>query len=350
MKVVHLIFSFNIGGAETMLVDIINHQVKSSQVFLVIINDQYDHDLLDTIDDSVIIKKIDRKKGGKSILPLLKLNKYLWNISPDAIHCHNHNNINLLIPQYRKICFCTIHDIGINKKNFHKYKMLFAISKVVKKDIADRSVANVSLVYNGVKTVEIKSKEHFSLTGGKFGMVVVSRLKHEKKGQDVLLQAISILNQKGISNIQLDLIGSGQSESYLKSLSVELGIDNSVRFLGSKNRSFIYDNLRNYDLLVQPSIYEGFGLTVIEAMAAKTPILVSNIDGPMELIKNGEYGFYFETKNPSALANAIIELIAKSKNGELEDKVHSAFDYVSENFQISDTSRKYLEFYQKATN
>lgn len=54
-----------------------------------------------------------------------------------------------------------------------------------------------------------------------------------------------------------------------------------------KNQEWIYHNLCNFDLFIQPSRFEGFGLTVAEAIAAKVTVLVSNIQGPMEIIDDG---------------------------------------------------------------
>ena len=75
-----------------------------------------------------------------------------------------------------------------------------------------------------------------------------------------------------------------------------LHLENEVVFEGLKDQSWVYQNLCNYDLFIQPSRYEGFGLTVAEAIAAKVPVLVSNIEGPLEIIDGGRLGMSFENK------------------------------------------------------
>ena len=85
----------------------------------------------------------------------------------------------------------------------------------------------------------------------------------------------------------------------------EYSLDKNVQFLGAKDRSFIYENLCEYDLLIQPSYYEGFGLTIVEGMFASIPVLVSNVEGPREIIIDGVNGFIFKSSNPRDLAEKI---------------------------------------------
>lgn len=67
-------------------------------------------------------------------------------------------------------------------------------------------------------------------------------------------------------------------------------LEDHVIFEGLKEQAWIYENLCRYDLFIQPSRYEGFGLTVAEAISAKVPVLVSNIEGPLEIIDGGRLG------------------------------------------------------------
>ena len=57
---------------------------------------------------------------------------------------------------------------------------------------------------------------------------------------------------------------------------------------GFKSREYVYENLCQYDLYVQPSIFEGFGLTLAEAIAAEVPVITSDLEGPVEVIAGGQ--------------------------------------------------------------
>ncbi|WP_333558347.1 glycosyltransferase, partial [Bacteroides stercoris] len=89
MKIVHCVFSFGIGGAETMLIDILNEQSKTETVSLVIVNHVYLDFLLEQINPAVRIFKLRRQKGSYSPFPVLKLNWLLYRLNPDVIHVHS---------------------------------------------------------------------------------------------------------------------------------------------------------------------------------------------------------------------------------------------------------------------
>lgn len=344
MNITHIIFSFNTGGSETMLVDIINEQVKSKQVSLIIINDQINKKLLDKIDKRIKVVLIGRKEHGKNPIPIVKLNLYLFKLKPDVIHCHNHETIQILL--FKGKAVLTVHDINIPSQNFKLYRRIFAISNAVKKDIELRSKIKAILIYNGVKLEEIKTKENYKFD--MFRIVQVSRLDHWKKGQHILLEALKIIvYEENVKNIAIDFIGEGNSLGYLNGIVKDYYLEKHVNFLGLRDREYIYGHLKDYELLVQPSLYEGFGLTIVEGMAAKIPVLVSDIDGPIEIIENGKYGYYFESKNSAELASKIHYIYTNYNDLQVKQKIELAYDYVKSNFDIKITVEKYLANYKQ---
>ena len=127
-------------------------------------------------------------------------------------------------------------------------------------------------------------------------------------------------------------------------LSDELGLSDYIVFEGRKTQKEIYQQLCGYDVFVQPSRSEGFGLTVAEAVAAKLPVLVSNLPGPMEIIDNGHFGMSFETENIEDLA-AKLEIIL---NGGYDySLVEKAYKRVVELYDVSVTAKKYIDEYKK---
>jgi glycosyltransferase involved in cell wall biosynthesis len=101
-------------------------------------------------------------------------------------------------------------------------------------------------------------------------------------------------------------------------------------------------------LLVQPSRTEGFGNTIVEAMAAKVPVLISNLSGPMEIIQNGRYGYSFSSNNHVECAERISNIVQDYNIGNVEKLVDMAYSYAFENFDISRSAKKMFSIYKES--
>lgn len=348
MHIIHINFSISVGGIDTMLVDILNEQVKTIKTTLVIINNKIEECILTNLKSEVDVVRIGRKEGSKDLFKLIKLNFILFKLKPSIIHCHNSNVVNFLI--FKKCpCVLTVHDVNYGVKSYHKYDEIYAISEAVKFDIQKKGKFPVSRIYNGVND-NLISKKNKIKESQIFKIVIISRLEYLKKGQDLVFRAIKNLNNNyDIDNVKLDLIGTGSSKDYLIALSNELEINGDVSFLGNKSRNYIYECLNNYDLLIQPSRYEGFGLTVVEAMLARVPVLTSNIDGPNEILNNGEYGYCFESDNIKDLTRKMKHIIQDYDN-VYNSFTNKAYKHAKKNFSMEKTSLNYVSHYKKIIN
>ncbi len=342
MRILHIGYMFTIGGAETMLVDIINKQVEFAEVALCIINERINYSLLDKIDKRVKRILIMRKERSINPLKFIKLNIEINRFRPDIVHSHQDIIVRAL-PFVKAPKILTVHDVGFPLKYTEKYSAICSISKSVQTDLKDRMNLDTFLVYNGINVSSVKKKETLSLKqNSTFRLLQISRLMHEKKGQDILIEALHQLRKELPDvNITLDFIGSGPSEDYLHKLCRDLNMEDHINFLGEKSREYIYNSIADYDVLVQPSRFEGFGLTVIEGLAAKVPVLSSDNDGPEEILQSGKFGFLFQNNN----INDCVSQLKKIYNqyNSLNSLVENAYLYVQENFDISLTAQKYLE-------
>ena len=345
MKIVHLVYSFNIGGLECMLVDIVNNQIIHDEINIIVINKSFNISLLQQIDKRVKIHYINRPESSKNPYYIISLNILLIRLKSHILHCHNHSIISLLLPTLKNRATLTVHGMKRPIKHLSKYKIIFSISESVKKDILERANITTVVVYNGVPLSSIKTKCNYSINSI-FNIICIGRLECQIKGQHIAIIALNILKNKGIKNIQIDFIGSGNSEHYLKNLTKKYELSDQIRFLGLKNREYIYSHLKDYDLLIQPSLHEGFGLTVVEAMAAKIPVLVSNIEGPMEIIRDGQFGLFFKSECSNDLAIKILSNINNYAENNQMQKIELAFNHVRKNFDISRTANLYIDYYK----
>ncbi|MBN2777134.1 MAG: glycosyltransferase [Bacteroidales bacterium] len=346
MHIAHINFSITMGGIDTMLVDILNEQVNQGKTSLIIINNKVDVDVLKKLDPRVKVYRIGRKPGSFNIISIIKFNLLILRIKPSILHFHNSNAINLLF--IKKPCFLTVHDIGYDDRDYRKYDKIFAISKSVENDILSKGNYPTKIVYNGINSNNLIKRKDFN-NPEIFKLVAISRLEHKKKGLDLLLEAIKKAVSINDSPIHLDIIGEGNSMEFLKQLVHTLQLESHVSFLNKQNRDYIYKNLHSYNLLVQPSRYEGFGLTVAEAIAAKIPVLVSANDGPMEIIAGGKYGYSFERENIEDLTNKIVMIkdLYSNHSEKLVKITELAYAHIITNFEVSKTATNYLLEYKK---
>lgn len=344
MKIAHLIYAFPTGGAETMLVDIINEQAKYAAISLIVVNNWYDNILISKISKKVSVHLIERIVSSRNPLPILKLNYILMKIQPDVLHFHDYSLVSLILPFINGKKILTIHDMNINAKYHSKYNQLCAISEAVQNDIKQNGFDS-KVLYNGIKVNDLLFKKNYS--SKVFRIVQVSRLEHGKKGQHILLESLSILiNKYNFDNLHIDFIGEGTSLNYLSGLVDKLSLNSYVSFLGLCDREYIYTHLKDYDLLVQPSLYEGFGLTIVEALVAGIEVLVSDIDGPLEIIEKIGYGYKFKSGDADDCALNIYEIYSRRNVAESHSRSELQRQACKVFFDIETTAKKYLDEYR----
>lgn len=141
--------------------------------------------------------------------------------------------------------------------------------------------------------------------GQPFCILAIGRLV-AVKGFDILIKAIWVLwNSKKMSNIILIIAGDGEEREALQTLVDNLGLTKQVTFLGQVSRPLIVSLLKSCDLFVIPSRTEGFGLVILEAMAAGKPIIGTRTGGIPEILQHEENGWLVPPENPEALADTI---------------------------------------------
>ena len=345
MRIAHLIYAFPTGGKETMLVDIINEQAKYASMSLIVMNNRYDKTLISKISNRVSVYLIKRSEGSINPLPLLKLNYILVKTKPDVLHCHDYSIVKSIFPFIKAKKILTIHGMNLSTEYHSKYDQLFAISEAVQNDIKQNSFDS-KVLHNGIRVNDILFKNNKS--SAVFRIVQVGRLDHPMKGQHILLEALSLLiNKYKLENLHIDFIGEGSSLNYLTEMADKLLISKYVSFLGLCDREYIYSNLKGYDLLVQPSLYEGFGLTIVEAMAAGIEVLVSDIDGPLEIIEKVGYGHKFKSGDADDCALKIYEIYSNPDVVESQSRSELQRQACKKFFDIEVTAKKYLDEYSK---
>ncbi|NLW10123.1 MAG: glycosyltransferase family 4 protein [Firmicutes bacterium] len=171
----------------------------------------------------------------------------------------------------------------------------------------------------------------------------VGRLVREK-GLDHLLEAAARVLAR-FPRVKFVIAGKGPYESRLKESARNLGIYHKVYFCG-----YLDDETRNAlfrlaDVAVFPSLYEPFGIVALEAMAAGTPVVVSDTGGLGEVVRHGENGLKAAPGDTSSLAANILRLLNHPEEGEVLRNL--AAREVEEVYNWGKIARQTLEVYEE---
>jgi len=130
----------------------------------------------------------------------------------------------------------------------------------------------------------------------------------ERKGVGYLVRAMTQIQHK-LNQHRLLFIGEGPLRTELSKLAAEIGIADRVQFLGQQPPEEVSKWLRRAELLVLPSLEEGLGVVLLEALASGTPCVASRVGGIQEVL-SPEVGILVEPANVNELAQAIIDILS----------------------------------------
>lgn len=163
----------------------------------------------------------------------------------------------------------------------------------------------------GRGTPEIQQKSHSAADGkqGAVRIITVSRLV-PAKGIHVLIAAFGGVAEM-FPKAELVIVGDGPLEQELKTLVRKSGLSNRVQFLG--NRTDIADLLATADIFAMTSRQENHSISILEAMRAGLPLVVTDVGGSAESVRDGQDGFLVADLDTSAAEKAIASLVSSPK-------------------------------------
>jgi glycosyltransferase involved in cell wall biosynthesis len=193
--------------------------------------------------------------------------------------------------------------------------------------------SNVSFIPNGINIDSLPSGID---TRYDKQIIFVGRLSREKGILTILEIAKSLPD-----DVHLIVVGIGPEE---KTVINSVKNNKNIHYLGYQPKEKTIPLIRGSKLLIQPSLAEGISATLLEAMACKTSVIVTNVGGNVELFENNINGILIEPENSEDLLKNIISLVNDQTKLELLSK--SAFEKVQE-YDWSNIGKKYLNLYEK---
>ena len=205
-----------------------------------------------------------------------------------------------------------------------------AISNTVANDWITHGLmpSKMNTIYNGIQLDNYKQRQ-ISAKDSQAIRFVMAGVVCKEKGQEQLIDAIASLPMSIQHRIEIDFDGGGKEEylNYLIEKVSKYKLDKQISFMGYRDN--ISEVLYKYDVGVNCSKGEGFGLSTVEFMASRLCVLVSNCGANTELIHDQQNGLVFEYGCPKSLADCIEELYLdpEKRNRLMRNAYNSSLKY-----------------------
>ncbi|MBK8553755.1 MAG: glycosyltransferase [Ignavibacteria bacterium] len=377
IEIVHIISNLSLGGAQTLLFDIVKFLKMREDIEISVIALDSGEFIEMFQEDG--IKVIDLKeKGLINIKVLLKLIKILKDMKPDIVHTHL-----LKADFYGRIAakqtgipliYSTCHNYSSHHKgadidktsvfdlidNFvvsYSGSNLIAISEIVKKYLVNRNRKFkdiTEVIYNGVNIEKEKFKlngscitdlrNEYGISNDDFVITILGRLETQK-GHGFFIDSIKdFLREK--KNVKVLLLGEGNLRSEIEIKIKENDLTDYIQILGFQTETEKFIEISN--LICVPSLWEGFGLVIIEGMIKKKIVLASDAGGIPEIITDGKTGFLFEVKNKESFLKKINFIYDNFDDFSFIRE--NALKLVKDKFDIRYNSELYYQSYLRKIN
>ncbi|MFC1804930.1 glycosyltransferase family 4 protein [Candidatus Omnitrophota bacterium] len=292
----------------------------------------------------------------KVIFSFFKLLSAVSKYDIDIIHSHSRTTqvAGALLARFSQAAhISTCH--GFFKKRLSRRicgcwgSRVIAISKEVKKHLIDDFGVKeeiIRVIHNGIDTdrftaiKETGLKKKFGLKDGPV-VGIIARLS-EVKGHIYLIEAMKEVTAR-IPEAQLVIAGEGRMQKELEDLTARLNLGQSVYFIPTVADT--RELLSVMDIFVMPSLKEGLGLGLMEAMACGLPVIGSNVGGIKSLIQDRENGLLVEPKEAPQLSFAILELLGNKEKGISYGE--KARQLIIREFSKDQMVRKTIEVYKE---
>jgi len=304
-----------------------------------------------------------KEVSPKIIISFLKLSGQVRKLNIDVLHSNSRTTqvLGNLLSRYNKgiAHIFTCHGFfkpKLSRKLFPCWgNAVIAISSQVKEHLVmdfKLDEKKISVINNGIDTASFgdfsareKTRRELGVNDACLLVGIIARLS-DVKGHTYLLQAMRNV-VKIFPCVKLLIAGEGKTGALLVEEVNELGIKDKVIFLAEAQNN--RDILAAMDVFVMPSLQEGLGLALMEAMAQGLAVVGSSVGGIKTLIQDKENGLLVEPADPAGLAQAIIKLLGD--NALRVELGKNARKFIMENFSrekmVDETERVYEKCLEK---
>ncbi|WP_278785974.1 glycosyltransferase family 4 protein [Prevotella histicola] len=367
MRILQVITSLEMGGAETLVVNLIPRLQALGNTVDLCVFDGKETPLTQRLKkESPQTKIFALGHGVYNPLYIIKLAKIMKNY--DIVHTHNSSPqlfvaIASLFSQANLVS--TEHNTSNRKRNwkwyrpieswmYGRYDHVICISKIAEEKLREymggewlvkssNKYKSITTINNGIDVNAISKaepcKELLDLKENRKSILMVAGFR-KQKNQDTIIRALTLLDKE---KYEVWFAGIGERMAEVKQLAFSLGVSDRVRFLGL--RTDIPNVLRAADVIVMSSHWEGLSLSNVEGMSAHKPFIASDVNGLKEVTKG--YGLLFPHEDAKALAEEIKHLVSdEAYYNEIAERCYNR----ALEFDISNTVSGYADVYKNIFN
>jgi glycosyltransferase involved in cell wall biosynthesis len=322
--VLYLIVDLTVGGAEDHLLSLARNLDKARFLPVVCCIGRKGPIGAEIEATGVRVEELGKlRKGGfdREIVPLLRA--LIRRERIDLVHAHMYHanlygrlaafreGVPAVISVHNTYVRPKIHRRVVNKWLARRTPFILAGSEAIRDDIVKYDgvpPGKIHVIPYGVDAEKFhcalsreEAREKLGLPGDRFLVGTVGRLE-EQKGQKYLIDAAGRLRREG-REATLLIVGDGREGDRLRERARREGVGDAVLFLGT--RRDLPELFRAMDVFAFPSLWEGFPIALLSAMAAGLPVIVTPVGGVPEVVKDGINGLIVPAGDPVALAAAI---------------------------------------------
>lgn len=359
IKLCYIIPSLDKGGAERFLVDLIlnlDRQIFEPQLILFKRGGDFLQELT-TINLPIIILE---KKYRFDIKNFYQLFRAVKRFNPQIVHTQLGGDLyGRLVAKLLGVPIIISTEQNVNPdETWIKNKLkkitgrwadkIVAISQAVANDLQKRYQVNpqkIIIIPNGLNIDKFSSQKDSVNKNIKRSTVLCGTIGRlvPQKGQSVLIKAFKSLNQAPVRCL---IAGQGPLGANLQTEIKNAGLSDQIKLVGEVD-SVLF--LKNLDIFILPSLWEGQGIVLLEAALSGKPIIASRVDGICEIIDE-QTGFLVPAGDSQALANAIDYLTKHLNDQAIYHKIEKLKLRVIEHYDIKKISNTYISLYQELLN
>ena len=326
--------SLTVGGMEKALITLANRLCESGYSVTVMILDDIT-ELGDTLDDRALLLHRPYKSHPGSRIPYIRHKLYddgMWETRAGAEKLYQYytdgEKYDVEIAFFRGLSVKIIsgstnkdavhlawvhsdfrqakgymnnfRDIKEVNRAYSRFDRVVCVSEQARQGFIETvgDTGNTLTVYNMLPAAEIRELSQKpaerSIRRAKLHLVIVARLLDRVKGQLRLISAVAKLRKEGES-ISLCIVGGGSDRDLLQKEIASKNAGSYIELVGEKKNPYPY--IKEADALVCASYWEGYSLTVAEALILETPVISTDCAGPAEILDHGKYGMITENSD-----------------------------------------------------